>query len=502
MSSVRRSTAYFVTLIAFAVAAGVGWWWWTGPRAEALAREAAAAHLARWEACLFGEPGLEADAAVARAEGAALRERVAPSEWPERCDPHRASLVEQLRAAGLGADDFAASPAIAWGEDAWRDEVSGLVTAARALELPAAAASEAPALPPAFDAPPPGLELIGADERAFEDAPGVSLVLGAPEGETTRAQVCALRAEGPDLDCGAPFLVEGRASLRPLPRDEGAPVIVYDFLSAAGGEDQGTLRDAAGESLAETVRPAYARADGVIGWRLQQEGKPLLAIHLADAEAETRELEAPFLGAEPVDALMAPGFAAVRWEEPGKRALLHLHPWTERFPSDPEPLEAHGLLRAACALGGARALVWDADGAFVVSIDDAAHRVELRGVRPRCLADAVSFLDEESGALTRCRADGCASAPLAPTPPWDAGWQTASIDLGDDLLHVFHGDGLPTFARRGDGPLHLARLGPMARPLLLPHRGGALLVFRDAEVTRALVLAPDGAPRAPAPSDD
>ena len=341
------------------------------------------------------------------------------------------------------------------------------------------------------------------EAAAFEDAPAVSFVLGTPEAETTAAQICALADSGPDLACGAPFRIEGRASLRPLPREAGAPVRVFDLLSAADGTDAGTLRDASGESVSDTLRPALVRPDAVIGWRLQQVGKPLLAVRLRGDAEDTRELDAPFVGAGPVDALMAPGFSAVRWEEPGKRALVLAYPWTGDFPGAPRALEAVGLLRAACTLGDASALVSDEAGAAVVDVwtgvDHARHRVEAAGTRPRCLPGAVSFLDESDGevTVTRCDAAGCEATQARPAPPWEGPWQTRSIDLGTSLLHVFHGEGLPTFARVGEGALHLLVDAPVGEPLLLPHRGGAVLVFASGDATRAVVIDAEGAGRAP-----
>ena len=505
MASARRSTLYFVTLVVFGGLAAAGWWWWHGPRAEGLAREEAAGHLARLELCWLGEVGLTADEGLARATGSALREAVTQSDWPARCEPHRQSLRGALAEAKLDATAFDAAIPIAWGEDGWRAPLRRALDAARALELPASEAGDvtpppAPFAAPTLDALP---RLEPATERAFEDAPAVSFVLGTPEAETTAAQICALADSGPDLACGAPFRIEGRASLRPLPREAGAPVRVFDLLSAADGTDAGTLRDASGESVSDTLRPALVRPDAVIGWRLQQVGKPLLAVRLRGDAEDTRELDAPFVGAGPVDALMAPGFSAVRWEEPGKRALVLAYPWTGDFPGAPRALEAVGLLRAACTLGDASALVSDEAGAAVVDVwtgvDHARHRVEAAGTRPRCLPGAVSFLDESDGevTVTRCDAAGCEATQARPAPPWEGPWQTRSIDLGTSLLHVFHGEGLPTFARVGEGALHLLVDAPVGEPLLLPHRGGAVLVFASGDATRAVVIDAEGAGRAP-----
>jgi hypothetical protein len=358
-----------------------------------------------------------------------------------------------------------------------------------------------------------------ASRIEIDRAAGATTLLLRQPGDPDTVMGCAEREDQEDLRCGA--AIEDRV-LRPLARAPGAPVI---FTSLATDEAASELRSGAdGSSMGARVRPGFVTADGSIrGLRFPgADGEPFVAVRRGpDGAEQTTTLEIPFAGAIGSDALFADGLVAIRWDDPGKHAAVLLHAIAEDGTlGPPSTLEVSAPLAQLCPIDSGAALVTrtnDDVWAVHVSTPSGAqsHTLELAG-EPEvwCVPDAVSFLttrEEPGGAVsidvTRCGASGCAESTGTVEPPLAGRTRAHALDLGDKVFVFFEGDEVPSIAivasldGLGDAtPRVVADLAPfggiaIADPILVPHRRGALVVFRTEEGWRAVAIDPTGLPR-------
>lgn len=537
----RQLNTILAGVVATAAAVGAGWWWWTGPHAEAEARQRAANALARFERCYVGEAGLGPDDTKSRVRRIALAAGLAHDEeqsWPSGCEDALTQLRDALDASGddESVEAFrhlsAISRLMSFEElSAPRDDVylelGAWVEAARAAALPNAE-------PPSDDAPvaevppPEPVEPVEADaietvaeggRLEIDRASGAPTILLRATSDPPTVIACAARDEEEDLRCGA--AIEDRV-LRPLARAPGAPVIFTSLAADEGATE--LLSGADGSSMGPRVRPGLATADGSIrGLRFPAaDGQPFLAVRRGPGEPEqTTALEIPFAGAIPSDALFADGVVAIRWDDPGKHTAVLLHTIGEDGTlGPPRTIETSAPLAQLCPIESGAALVTRTNEdawAVHVSTESGArsHPLELEG-EPAvwCVPDAVSFLTtapEADGVVrihvTRCGASGCAETTGTARAPLAGSTRAHALDLGDKVLVLFEGDDAPSTALVAtlDGlddatprvVTDVATFGgiAIADPTLIPHRRGALVMFRAGEAWRALAIDPTGLPR-------
>ena len=533
----RQLNMVLAGVVATGAIVGAGAWWWTGPHAEAEARQRAANALARFERCYVGEPGLGADDVKRRVRRIALAASLAHDDeesWPTRCGDAFRELREALDASG---DDegiealrsfSATSGLLRYDEligphDDIYLELGAWIDAARAAPLPSPDAPIEGELPPDPVAPVEGeaIEAIAEGGRVELDrAAGAPTLLVRQTSEPATVIACALREEEEDLRCGAP--IEDRA-LRPLARAPGAPVILYSL--EVSDEASELLSGLDGTSMGTRVRPGLATADGSIrGLRFPgADGEPFVAVRRGPRVGEhLAELEIPFAGAIPSDALFADGVVAIRWDDPGKHTAVMLHTIAEDGTlGPPRTLEVSAPLAQLCPIPGGAALVTRTNEdvwAVHASTADGARSdtPELAGEPDVwCVPDGVSFVttaDEGAGVtrlhVTRCGASGCVEATGTATAPLAGMVRAHVLDLGDKVLVFFEGVNVPSTALVAavdgldDATPRVVTDTPsfsgmaIEAPTLIPHRRGALVVFRADEIWHVIAIDPTGLPRA------
>lgn len=536
----KRATLSLAVVLAVSAAVGAGYWWWTGPRARAEAKERLAIALADFERCVLGDDRVAAEEVPGRLRGLALAGELGaalPEEWPTSCGPHLTEAGAQLARLrdeeGLGGlhhhvvdDRPELLRAGLLSSTASADAIRQLLAAARSAPLPEVEPTiAAPDLPaPAAPIPTDRLSVLAEGDELFvqrDGAPGLVVQRGA-EGGATTVTVCGAAAGASDLRCGPPRPHDGAVSFRVLPRAPDGPLLAFDRRGPAAASP--TWDADTWEPIAVGLRVGFARGPLVHGVVLQEVGKPTFAAQLpAAGDASRQTLDPPFSNAQPVDALVGPRAAVVRWESPDKPRQTRLYRVDESGTyGEPTLLPEVGGLRALCPLEGGAALVRTAGSgrsavAFVRDEGEPAHHEVSPEQRMavRCLPDGVSFLsvgDAEGSAhrirRIQCRLDGCAADEIVFEPPAIArGAAVVAQDLGDRVVLAMGGSTRPILALSAplaELPDATARLvadalafggPPVAQLLLAAHRDGALLFMPGTDGVRAVVIGSDGAPR-------